>query len=146
MPTPAVSDHLEPDGADYPDGVYRVVGTDEGGATLLRVADAAGRRVHTGDLVTVDAADLDGFAPADDPDGNRPVGAELEGGLRNVYWSLRAFVQQLLANPVPTAVAVAVLVAGQFGDRVVSVPDTASAALVVVGALTLAYVGSGRLS
>lgn len=51
MPAPSPLDHVVPTDADYPDGVYRVVGTGDGPVTLLRVTDAAGRRAHTGELV-----------------------------------------------------------------------------------------------
>ncbi|QIB72785.1 hypothetical protein G3I44_01970 [Halogeometricum borinquense] len=48
MTAPAVYDHYRADDAAVSDGVYRVVGTDDETVTLLRVADADGRRSNVG--------------------------------------------------------------------------------------------------
>jgi len=150
---PTVGDHLRPAaddehdsaGPDVPDGVYRVVGTPDDRVTLLRVGDADGRRVHSGTVVSVDHDALDGFVPAENPDGNRPVSAAITSLGRSIYWSLRAFAGSLAANPVPAAAAFAILLLGQFGERLLGISDGLQGALIVGGALTLAYVGSGRL-
>ncbi len=78
MSDPSPYDHYRPVDADYPDAVYRVVGTgvdeDDGTVRLLEVADADGRRVTTGRLVAVPREDLAGFEPAENPDsGFRPM-------------------------------------------------------------------------
>lgn len=66
-------DHYRPATSEYPDGVYRVVGTDEGDVTLLRVA-ADGRRTNDGTVVSVTRETLRrSFVDADNPDsGLRP--------------------------------------------------------------------------
>ncbi|WP_197428449.1 hypothetical protein [Halapricum sp. CBA1109] len=84
---PAVSDHLRPTDADVPDGVYRVVGTTDG-VTLLRVGDADGRRVVTGEVRTV--PDATGFEAAENPAGNRSLGRTVAGVPQTLYWQLRA--------------------------------------------------------
>lgn len=146
MDPPSVYDHLQPTDIDYPDGTYRVVGTSEEAVTLLRVADADGRRVNTGEIVTVDSDELDGFEPAENPDGNRPLGAVVTSKLEMTYWSVRVFVQQLATHPLPTAVAVTLVVVGSFGERVLPLPEIVLSGLILVGSLGLAYVGSGRPS
>ena len=77
MGDPSVFDHVRPWDAPYEDGIYRVVGTADGSVTLLRVGDADGRRLNTGTIVTVEAAQLEGFEPAENPDGNRGLGESL---------------------------------------------------------------------
>lgn len=141
----AVSDHLRPTDADVPAGIYRVVGTGETDVTLLRVADADGRRVNTGEVLTVSDADLGGFESAENPDGNAPLGTHLRSALSSLYWSFRTFIEQLAANPLPTAVALGFLLAGRFGDSVVTLPDIVFDALVLLGVFGLVYVGSARL-
>lgn len=145
MSHPSPYDHLRPTDEEYRTGVYRVVGTDDESVTLLRVGDGDGRRVNTGELVTVSAAELDGFEPAANPDGNRPLAAALVSIPESLYWSLRAFVGQLLGNPLGTFAAIALLTLGNAGGRFVDLPDSVSTALVIAGAVLLALVGSGRL-
>lgn len=139
MATPSVYDHLRPVDADYPDGVYRVVGTDP--VVLLRVGDANGRRVTTGDVVTVDDGELAGFEPAANPDANRSLAARVASVPRTLYWSVRVFVSELAAHPIPAAVAVALVAVGEFAP----VSDGVAGGATFLGALVLAYVGSGRL-
>lgn len=139
-------DHVRPIDADPPDGIYRVVGTDRETVTLLRVADADGRRVTTGEVVAVDRGDLDGFAPAENPDGNRPLGAAVASKLELTYWSVRVFVGQLAARPLSTAVATTLVLTGALGEGVVPLPDVILGGLIAAGSLGLAYVGSGRPS
>ena len=88
---PEVNDHYRPTGEDHAPGVYRVVGA-TARVVLLRVADAEGRRVHTGEVATVPAETLDQeFEPAGNPDaGFSPVGA-LRNGLQGLYWQVRRF-------------------------------------------------------
>ncbi len=65
-----IHDHFRagPD-APTPAGVYRVVGTDAGTVTLLRVADGAGRREHSGTVEHVDRETLaEAFERAENPD------------------------------------------------------------------------------
>jgi len=85
---PSPYDHSRPVGADYPDGVYRVVGTGgDDSVRLLEAADADGRRVTTGRLLAVPREELAGFEPAENPDsGFRPwqVVDGLVGELRMV--------------------------------------------------------------
>ncbi len=141
MTAVSVYDHVRVAGSD-PDGIYRVVGVSGERVTLLRVADADGRRVHTGETVTVRAGG-DRFEPADNPDQNRSLAAALAAAPGTAYWSVRAFVGQLLANPVQTALALALLVAGVAGGPFLPVPDLLLGGLVFAGGLGLAYAGSG---
>jgi hypothetical protein len=145
-PTPTASDHLSPSDADYPDGVYRVVGVPDDRVTLLRVGDADGRRVHTGELVVVARDDLDGFEPAAPPTERRSPGAAVASAASTAYWSLRAFGRQLAANPVPAGVSTALFLGGVVGARLLPRADLATGALLLAGSLGLAYVGSGRAS
>ncbi|MFC6769633.1 hypothetical protein [Natrinema soli] len=145
MASLAVRDHVRPTDDDYPDGIYRVVGTNEGAVTLLRVGDADGRRVNTGEIVTVSDDDLEGFAPAENPDGNRPLGATVASNVKMGYWSLRAFGQQLVARPLPVAVAVVLVLVGFVGEGVAPVPEVVLTVAVIAGSLGLAFIGSGRL-
>lgn len=144
MTTATVFDHVRPADSDYPDGTYRVVGSDGEAVTLLRVADADGRRVHTGDVVTVGVDEFDGFVPAANPDGNRSLRGRTGAKLETVYWSLRAFAEQLRAHPLPAAAAGGLLTVGLLGDPYLSLPDLAVGGLILAGSLGLAYVGSGR--
>ncbi|MFB6091426.1 MAG: hypothetical protein ABEK02_00270 [Haloquadratum sp.] len=144
MQRPAVGDHLRPENAPCPDGIYRVVGTGDE-VTLLRVADATGRRTHTGEVIAVAVAELDGFDRAPNPDGDRPPLATLASTLRMGYWSARAFVGELAANPLAATLAGALLGAGLFGEGVLPVSDLGHGVLILVGSLSLAYAGSGRL-
>ena len=145
MTSPSVYDHYRTTDSDYPDGIYRVVGAGEGEVTLLRVGDADGRRINTGDVIAVGGEDLADFDRAENPDGNRPLGAAVRSQVEVVYWSIRVFVQQLAAHPIPTAVAFLFVLGGYFGERIAPLPDAASGGLILVGSLGLALVGSGRL-
>ena len=145
MTNPDLYEHFKPMNVDVSDGVYRVVGSDEEAVTLLRVADANERRTHTGEVVTVPIDEFTGFTPAENPDGNRPVGDILTSNLEMGYWSIRVFIQQLASNPLPTLGAIALILGGVFGDRIFSLPDVVFGGLILLGSLGLAYVGSGRL-
>jgi hypothetical protein len=141
---PDCYDHVRPTDANDADGVYRVVGVTEERVVLLRVGEADGRRVHTGDLRVVDRDGLDRFEPAANPDGNRPLGAAVASTVSTAHWSLRSFGRQLAARPEPTTLAAAVVLAGLLGGHVGALPDVVAGGLAVVGSLALAYVGSGR--
>lgn len=141
---PAVGDHFavseETSGSDAVDathspGVYRVVGHGDGSVTLLRVGDADGRRVHTGEILAV--ASLAGFESTTAPTGGEGV----RGRLRDGVWELRAFAGQLRRHPVAAVLAAALLGVG-FSDVV---SGAVAGGLILVGAVTLAAVGSGRL-
>ncbi|WP_226041009.1 hypothetical protein [Natrinema sp. DC36] len=138
-------DHVRPTTGDYPDGIYRVVGTGDESTTLLRVGDADGRRTTTGEIVTVADDDLETFEPVENPDGNRPLSATVASTARMSYWSLRAFGQQLAAQPLPTAVALALVLVGFVGEGVVPFPEIVLTVSVLVGSLGLAFIGGGRL-
>lgn len=140
-------DHVRPRGAAPVDpGVYRVVGTDDETATLLRVADADGGRRHTGDLVTVDRDALAGFDRAENPDANRSLADAARSQGQGLWWNLRVLGGTVLERPLAGGAALALVVAGFVGDRVVSVPDAVEFALVLVGAFGLVYLSrSGSL-
>lgn len=144
VPDIHVYDHVRPTATDVPDGVYRVVGVGET-VTLLRVGDADGRRVTTGEIYSVDRDALADFEPAENPDDSRPVTATLVGLPRTIYWQLRTFAVTLASNPIPAAIAATILVIGSLDDPGIALPEPISTAMVFAGALGLAYVGSGRL-
>ena len=145
MSSPSVYDHYSPADTGYPDSTYRVVGTGDEGVTLLRVGDADGQRVNTGEIVTVSYDEFERFNAAENPDGNRPVGTAVRSQLEMIYWSLRVFVQQLAAHPLISLLAIAVILVGNFGEGTVPLPDLAYGVLIIFGALGLAYIGNGRL-
>lgn len=145
MDLPDPHEHFKPVNVEVSDGIYRVVGSDEEAVTLLRVADANERRIHTGETVTVPLDEFTGFAPAENPDGNRPLGTVLASNLEMGYWSIRAFTQQLASNPLPTTIAITLVIVGVFGDQILSLPDVVFGGLILLGSLSLAYVGGGRL-
>jgi hypothetical protein len=82
-------DHLEPDGADYPAGTYRVVGRPDGSVTLLRVTDGDGSRANTGEVVHVPREDLGGFERAADPDAGFTPGRWLRNALDGAIQEVR---------------------------------------------------------
>ena len=137
----AVGDHLAPTTDTHEPGVYRVVGHGDGTVTLLRVGDADGRRVHTGEIHTAPAGG-DEFEQTTAP---RPpsLATSLTEPVRDVIWERRAFLATLRRRPARTALAalplvIAVAVDGRLSGAVVG-------GLVIVGSLALAAVGSGRL-
>lgn len=146
MPSVGAFTHVRIEHEGVPDGIYRVVGVAADRVTLLRVGDLDGRRVNTGRVVDLDAALVDTFPDAPNPDGNRPVSERLARLLTTGYWSTRAFVRSLRSNPVYAGVAGAVLLIGLAGESVVSLPEIVFDLLVLLGAVGLAAVGSGRLS
>ncbi|WP_255152917.1 hypothetical protein [Halorarius halobius] len=145
MTHPDPHEHFKPVNVDISDGIYRVVGSDEGTVTLLRVADANERRIHTGEVVTVSLDEFTGFTPAENPDGNRPLGATLTSHLEMGYWSIRVFLQQLASNLIPATIAMTLVIVGVFGDQILSLPDVVFGGLILLGSLGLAFIGGGRL-
>ncbi|MBV0924250.1 hypothetical protein KTS45_08555 [Halomicroarcula limicola] len=140
----SVYDHLRPTTGEYPTGIYRVVGLGGDEMTLLRVADTDDRRANTGELHRVPTADRSAFEPAENPDGNRPATATMRASLDRLYWSARVFVQSLAAHPLPSTVALALFLAGEFGQGALLLSPLAASALILVGGLSLVYIGSGR--
>lgn len=138
-------DHLSPADGTRPGGVYRVVGRTDGGAVVLRVADTDGRRVHTGEVRRLDADELSGFEPADDPDRNRSLRSRAAASPTTAYWSVRAFLDQLRAHPLASWLALVALVIGSLGSPYLPIGEAGLDALVLLGGLGLAAVGSGRL-
>ncbi|MFB6224580.1 MAG: hypothetical protein ABEH86_13030 [Haloarcula sp.] len=98
----AVGEHVRPTGTDrdssVPDGIYRVVGTTENSVTPLLVGDSTGRRIHTGDVVTVHCADLDTFESAENPDQSRSLGALIMSQLDGLRWSLWLLGRSVLSR------------------------------------------------
>ncbi|KZN23652.1 hypothetical protein A4G99_12245 [Haladaptatus sp. R4] len=86
-----VGDHYRPtadgDGSD----VYRVVGTGDD-VVLLRLTDADGTRIHSGELrhCSRDALETD-WEPAGNPDAGLTPVADLKNVLSGLYWSFRRF-------------------------------------------------------
>jgi hypothetical protein len=146
MDSLAIRDHCRPIDGDYPDGIYRVVGTGRDTVTLLRVGDADGRRINTGEIVTVSERELEAFEPAENPDGNRPLGAALASSLEMVYWRFRTFGGQLAAHPLSTIVAAALVAVGYVGDSGGPLSEPVASVVLFVGAIGLATVGSGYLN
>lgn len=87
-----VGDHYRSARGRHAGSVYRVVGAGDE-VTLLRVADADGRRVHPGTLRSVQAATLESdFEPAEDPDAGVSPGAAVRNAAQGLYWSVRRFL------------------------------------------------------
>jgi hypothetical protein len=137
--------HFKPVEVDVSNGIYRVVGSDEETVTLLPVADANERRIHTGEVVTVSLGEFAGFTPIENPDGNRSLGATLRSHLEMGYWSFRVFLQQLASKPMSATVAILLVIVGTFGNQILPLPDAVSGGLILFGSLGLALIGSGRL-
>jgi hypothetical protein len=145
MDQPELYTHFRVDCGEYPDGIYRVVGVSAESVTLLRVGDPDGRRANTGELIRVGIDDIAGLEAARNPDGNRPLAENVSQALAAVYWSSRTFVGSVIRNPVPASISGIVLLVGIFGERIASGPELVFDLLVLVGAVGLAVVGSGRL-
>ncbi|WP_436935753.1 hypothetical protein [Halovenus marina] len=141
-----VYDHVRLTGTDHPDGVYRVVGVRDAEVTVLRVGDADGQRVHSGELGTLGVDELEAATSAPNPDGNRPLRATVRAALTMPYWVGRAFVQQLLARPGLSALAVSLVLVGVVGGQTGQIPGGIESGMILVGGLALAYLGSGRSS
>jgi hypothetical protein len=84
-----VGEHYRPTNGGHKPGVYRVVGATDG-VTLLRVGDANGRRIYTGEVRYVDTAALGSeFATATDPDTGLSLRGVFRDAIQGLYWSLR---------------------------------------------------------
>lgn len=135
VPTPTVYDHLRPTSDAVPDGIYRVVGTDEETITLLRVADVDRTRRSTGTIVQVGRPDLDGFEPAANPDGNRPPAARLRSALAMPRWAGRAYLDVIRDHPIRGGGSAVVFVLGLLGGLFDLLPGLVGPLLVVGGGL-----------
>lgn len=136
MTRPDVYDHLRSVDADAAPGVYRVVGTPGDAVTLLRVADADGRRAHTGEVLSIDHSELDGFEPAENPDRNRPLTAAVASRIESFYWELRVLGRAVLDNPLIGGAALLAVAVGYLDSVTLPVPDVA---LVIAGVVALFY-------
>lgn len=83
------------DAADLSPGVYRVVGVDDGAATLLRVADADGTRVRSGRVERVAAPGVEALAAAENPDANTGPLRALALLADGLAWTLRGGLRRL---------------------------------------------------
>ncbi len=95
--------------------------------------------------MTVSVDEFTGFTPAENPDGNRPLGATLTSHFEMGYWSSRVFLQQLASKPIPATVGVTLVIAGVFGDQILPLPDIVFGGLILFGSLGLAFIGGSRL-
>jgi hypothetical protein len=87
-----VGGHYRPTQGDHGGGVYRVVGVTDT-VTLLRVTDADGRRVHTGELRSVQTATVEAdFEPTEDPDAGILPAETARNAAQGLYWSVRRFL------------------------------------------------------
>lgn len=85
----AVGTHFRPVAGQHAPGVYRVVGA-TGTVALLRVGDAEGRRVHTGEIRHVSATTLRAeFEPAESPDAGLSLSGTVRGIAQWFYWNVR---------------------------------------------------------
>ncbi|RNJ26602.1 hypothetical protein [Halosegnis longus] len=142
---PTVGDHLATDHRDYRSGVYRVVGVGDRQVTLLVVGDEEGKRLHTGEVVSVPRSALDDFAAVEPPTRRQSLRESIQAGRSIGYWSLRSNARQLRARPTQTAVVALLLGGGLLLDVLNLAPETVTAALVVAGSLLFVFVATGRL-
>lgn len=142
---PSVYEHYRATVTDYKDGTYRVVGVGDDTVTLLRVGNSDGRRINTGELITVSTDEIEEFERTDNPDGNRRLSNVLFSVPETAYWSVLAFVKELSSHPIQTSVAIALVLVGSLGESVLPLPEAVLSLLIIVGSLSLAYVGSGRM-
>lgn len=145
MAEPSMYAHYRPTVDDRPDGTYRVVGLSDEAVTLLCVADADGRRVHTGQTVVVARDDFLGYELADNPDETFSLGRTISSTFETFYWTVRVFGYQFLTHPLISSIGVMLVLIGFFGDEAVMLPEFVSTMFVLVGTLSLVYIGSGRV-
>lgn len=143
---PSPYDHLQPTTADYPAGVYRVVGLDRQTVTVLRITDGDGRRITTGTVHTIRRGALDGFVSTANPDANRSLRRRLQSIPATVYWSGRAFCRELISHPGLTSIALGLIAVGLVDPLNGPLSDRLAGVLIIVGSFGLAYLGSGRFS
>ncbi|KTG11573.1 hypothetical protein AUR64_03490 [Haloprofundus marisrubri] len=137
--------HYQSTAGNRSDGTYRVVGISDESVTLLRITDADGKRVHTGQTVTVARDSLGDYEVVDNPDETFSFEGTVSSAVEALYWTSRVFAAQLLTHRLLSSIAVALVLIGFLGDEAVPLPDFASSILVLIGTLTLVYIGNGRL-
>lgn len=87
-----VGDHYRPIDDTHEQGVYRVVGK-SGGVTLLRITDADGQRIHSGEIRRCSRDALAGeFRPVKNPDAGFTPVSDAQNALSGLYWSVRRFL------------------------------------------------------
>ncbi|ERH00818.1 MAG: hypothetical protein J07HN6_02447 [Halonotius sp. J07HN6] len=141
----SIYDHVEVRDSDHPDGVYRVVGTTADTVTLLHVADADGRRLHSGRTVSVSHSTYEELPSASNPDDGGSITDVLTSLPATGYWAVRGSARQLAASPVRTLLAVAAVVVGAVGPRALSVSPLVLDGLLLGGILGLVLIGEGRV-
>jgi hypothetical protein len=142
----SVYDHFQVRSGDYPTGTYRVVGVREETVTLLKIGDEEGRREHTGDIITLGLDEVEALDRIEEPELDQRTSAAIKSVLEMGYWSLRVFTRELAKHPIPTAIAAVLVLLGYFdGGILPSFSSTVSGLLIMLGSLSLAYIGSGRL-
>ena len=88
----AVGDHYRSTRGPHAGSVYRVVGASDE-VTFLRITDANGRRAHTGELRSLEAATLaSDFEPVEDPDAGLSPVHTARNAIQGLYWSVRRFL------------------------------------------------------
>ncbi|GGK60455.1 hypothetical protein [Haloarcula sebkhae] len=141
----AVGDHVRPAEVGresrVPDGIYRVVGADDDSVTLLLVGDAAGHRVHTGEVVTVALEALAAFESAKNPDANRSLVTHAISQLDGLRWSLWLLWRSIRTRPLPGTAAITLLLVGAFGEWILPVSETVLTGFFLLGALLLFSLG-----
>lgn len=134
MTTPQPYDHVESAERDrLPEGVYRVVGSEESGedgpsVTLLRLTNGE-TRIHSGEVRTVSRSTFETLAPAENPDPDS---------------LFETVVQNLLGRRRLTLLALVLLVSSSV-ITLTSFPaaDVAGDVLLFVGIALLVIVGTG---
>ncbi|WP_226005892.1 hypothetical protein [Natrinema salinisoli] len=61
------------------------------------------------------------------------------------YWRFQAFGEQLVAHPLPTIVAAMLVAVGYVADSVGPLSEPVASAVLFVGVIGIAFVGSGYL-
>ena len=140
---PAVSDHVELQDSDHPDGVYRVVGTTDETVTLLQVADADGQRVHSGYTIAVPTATYESLPAAANPDEQGLIAASLRSVPTGTYWTRRAAGRRYAEQPLLTAILVAIPVIVAVGEGVLPVQSGILDGIFAGGISWLVSLGSG---
>lgn len=142
---PSVYDHYRLADMEYEDGIYRVVGVDDSTVTLLRVGESDGRRTNTGEVITVDIKVIENSEVSENPDGNPRASGVLWSVPKTAYWSAIAFIKEASSHPIRASVGIAFLAVGYFGEGTLPVPDMVLGILILIGGMSLAYVGSGKV-
>lgn len=87
-----IGDHYWPRGEPSQSNVHRVVGRKDE-VTLLRVTDADGKRVNSGEVRRRSPERLDAeFEPAKNPDAGFTPVSDVQNALSWLYWSFRRFL------------------------------------------------------